>query len=165
MNGKMVTEVIRILENYPQTQRNIELLRFELKHPRQINLDELIHSMNFAHGDGGQPSVPGHISNKTMYIAMNYQEIAAAETQELMDSVAVRLYPLEREVERLHYYMRLLSPQHQMIIELYYFQQHSWEENATIKDMAPRTAQRLRKNAVAALAEMYAYVNKEDEVI
>ncbi|WP_409969819.1 hypothetical protein RFF05_07925 [Bengtsoniella intestinalis] len=158
-------EVVHILENYSDTQRKISLLRYELEHPRQITADELIGALNFAHGEAGLPSAPGHISNKTMYIAMSYQETAAKETQELINAIAMRLYPLEREVSRLQHYMKLLTPSHQMIIELYYFQQRTWEEIAELKDMTPRTAQRLRQGAVAALSEMYAYVYKQEDEI
>ncbi len=119
-------EVLRILEAYPSTKRKIALLRYELEHPQQITSDELIGALNFAHGDG-QPSIPGHISNKTMYIAMSYQEQVTKTNSDIMDSIATRLYALEHEMNRLDYYLNLLDAPYRNIITLLYIDQVSWD--------------------------------------
>ena len=67
--------IVRLLENYPTMQRQIALLRYEMEHPAHISPSELIGAMSFAKGDGLGTS-SGHISDKTLYIAMNYQQKA-----------------------------------------------------------------------------------------
>ena len=70
---KVREQVMRILEEYPDIQRKIALLRYELEHPSLASADEMIESMAFAKHEGIS-QMKGHISNKTLYIALNYQE-------------------------------------------------------------------------------------------
>ena len=72
MSSNAKDRVISLLQNYRVTKRKIEQLRYELEHPAKVSPDEVIEAMNFAKGDGeGRPS--GSVSNKTLYIAMNFQ--------------------------------------------------------------------------------------------
>ena len=67
--------VMSLLQNYRATKRKIQQLRYELEHPTHVTPEEMIEAMSFAKGEGkGRPS--GSISNKTLYIAMNYQDAA-----------------------------------------------------------------------------------------
>ncbi len=158
MNSAAKTEVIRILENYPDTKRKISLLRYELEHPQQITSDELISALNFAHGDG-QPSAPGHISNKTMYIAMSYQEQVSKANSEIMDAIATKLFALERETNRLEYYLSLLDEPYRNIITMLYIDQISWDSISASIHASRRKANYLKAAAIDALVEMYTYAN------
>ena len=71
MNTEMKNRVLELLDNYHKRARLIALLRYELAHPARVTEKDLIGAMNFAHQEGlGRPE--GHISNKTLYIALNY---------------------------------------------------------------------------------------------
>ena len=71
MNIKTKTYVIGLLESYQKREKQVELLHYELSHPISISKNEMIGTLALAHGDGGcRPD--GHISDKTLYIAMNY---------------------------------------------------------------------------------------------
>ena len=75
MNHNAKDQVLSLLQSYRATKRKIEQLRYELEHPARVTPDEMIEAMNFAKGDGeGRPS--GSVSNKTLYIAMNFQSAA-----------------------------------------------------------------------------------------
>ena len=75
MKENMKNLVMTLLQNYRATKRKIEQLRYELEHPAKVSPDEMIEAMNFTKGDGeGRPS--GSVSNKTLYIAMNFQSAA-----------------------------------------------------------------------------------------
>ena len=63
---------------------------------------------SLGHGDGATHS-KGHISNKTLYIALNYQEQTDRANAEVREEVVDRLIALEREQERLAYYIALLK--------------------------------------------------------
>ena len=87
MNHNAKDQVLSLLQSYRATKRKIEQLRYELEHPARVTPDEMIEAMNFAKGDGeGRPS--GSVSNKTLYIAMNFQSAAdeanAALTHDLV---------------------------------------------------------------------------------
>lgn len=99
-------------------QRKIAVLRYELEHPATVSPDEMIEALSFARRDSeGRGS--GHISNKTLYIAMNYQTEAAQMSGQAMDEVVRQLIPLEREVNRLTHHVSLLSQRQGKIIRLY----------------------------------------------
>lgn len=149
--------VLNLLENYASMQKKIALLRYELEHPATISAEEMINSMAFTRGDDVGRS-EGMVSNKTMYIAMNYHQQAARLNQEVSDSIAQRLIPLENEVSRLHYYVDLMDSRFSQIIQFYYFEKKSWDEIADEAGCAVRTAQNLRKQAVDSLIETYEFV-------
>ena len=56
-------------------ERMIAVLRYDLEHPAKVNSSEQIEAMNYRRGDD-IGNVKGHISNKTLYIALNYEEQA-----------------------------------------------------------------------------------------
>ncbi len=157
MNTTIREQVIEILERYPEQKRKIALLHYELAHPQQITSNELIGSLNFAHGDGSMPSTPGRVSNKTMYIAMTYQEQTAAANSEVLDSIATKLFELEREVNRLKYYLDLLNESHKNIITLFYIDRVSWDDICNHNHISRRKANYLKAEAIDSLVEMYTY--------
>lgn len=149
-------DIIAKLEAYPSMQEKIALLRYELEHPASISPDEMLQAMSFTHPEGmGRPT--GTVSNKTLYIAMNYQSAAARENSGIMDEIVSRLLPLEREVNRLDYYLSFLDQRAADVIRLSYFQHKSWDTLARELGMSRRTAQNLRKAALDKLVEMYSF--------
>ena len=68
-NAETRTYVVRLLEFYQKRSKQIELLHYELYHPADISENEMIGALALAHGEGS--GAGGHISDKTLYIAMN----------------------------------------------------------------------------------------------
>ena len=100
--------VTSLLQNYRTNKRKIEQLRYELEHPARVSPDEMIEAMNFAKGDGeGRSS--GSVSNKTLYIAMNFQSAADEANVALTHDLVSHLVPLEQEINRLEHYVVLLE--------------------------------------------------------
>ena len=142
------TKVITLLQNYRATKRKIEQLRYELEHPARVTPDEMIEAMNFAKGDGeGRPS--GSASNKTLYIAMNFQSAADEANAALTHDLVSRLVPLEQDVA-------LLEPRQAEVIRLAYFEGHTWQQISAKTQITTRTLYKIRNQAVEELAEMYA---------
>ena len=144
-----------LLQNYRATKRKIEQLRYELEHPTRVTPDEMIEAMNFAKGDGeGRPS--GSVSNKTLYIAMNFQSAADEANASLTHDLVSRLVPLEQEINRLEHYVALLEPRQAEVIRLAYFEGHTWQQISAKTQITTRTLYKIRNQAVEELAEMYA---------
>lgn len=149
-------DVLKMLNAYTENMRKIALLRYELEHPAHISPDEMIEAMAFAQGDGsGTPS--NHISNKTLYIALNYRESAEQANSDTMDEIACRLFPLERERDRLHHYVALLDERMARIIRLCYFEKLPLEEVCAKMKVSTKTLRKQRVEAVDALAAMYEF--------
>ena len=120
MSNTIQAQVMALLEAYPDTVRKIAVYRYELEHMASVTPNEVIGSMNFTHSDG-IGAVTGHISNKTAYIAMHYQEKAAALTEEATGDLAVRLWDMEQKLDRLHFYVSLMPPRQRKVLRLHYF--------------------------------------------
>lgn len=152
-------EVEQKLKDYPELKRKISLLEYEQEYPVRISEREMVEAMNYAKGDGsGSPS--GHVSNKTMYIALNYQQIVERINRETKDDIACHLALLSREAARLEFYISLLSPRQEQVIRQSYFEQKTNEEIGKSLSLAVRTVKDAKKRAIDMLTEMYNYVSE-----
>ena len=75
----------------------------------------------------------------------------------LRKKVVGQLVTLEREQERLNYYVSLLGPRHAELLKLLYFEGYSQEECAKKLEIATRTVRRIKDDAIAELVEMYSF--------
>ena len=121
--------VVGLLESYQKRSKQIELLHYELSHPVHVSGQEMIEARALGQGDGqGRPG--GHASNKTLYIALNYQNRTDNMNGDTIDEVAKQLVTLEREQERLKYYVSLLNERQKKVIQLFYFNGMTQDEVA-----------------------------------
>lgn len=154
MNANMKEYVMNLLDGYHRRAREIALLRYELAHPVRVTDQEMIGAMNFARQTGmGHPE--GHISDKTFYIALNYQEQASRLNDETTGELSARLIALEREQARLEYYMSLLEPRQAQILRGIYIEKKPRETVAEEQGLSVRRLQEVKALAVDNLTEMY----------
>lgn len=154
-NAETRTYVVRLLEFYQKRSKQIELLHYELSHPADISENEMIGALALAHGEGS--GTGGHISDKTLYIAMNYQQRTENANQGTRAEIVNQLVELENQQERLNYYVSLLKKRHAEVLKLLYFEGYSQEECAVKLDITTRTVRRIKDDAIDELAEMYSF--------
>lgn len=89
MDNKYLNEVLERLESYRKKEQQIELLRYELQHAKQVSPTELIEAMTFQTRDADASQtdlypkdVPG--------IALSYQHIAAQLNEEAVGELMSR---------------------------------------------------------------------------
>lgn len=156
MNIDTKTYVVGLLESYQKRSKQIELLHYELSHPAHVSANEVIGALALAHNDGG--GHPGsHASDRTLYIALNYQDRANQMNHDASGEAIERLVALEQEQERLKYYVSLLTERRARVIKLTYFEGYTQEDVAAKMDVAKRTVQMLKAQAIDDLAAMYDY--------
>ena len=114
MNAEMKNYVIKLLETYHDRERKIAVLRYDLEHPSEVGVTEQIEAMNYGSGEGVGHS-KGHISNKTLYIALNYEEQAKQLNAESAKEIADELFILERRQKKLLYYISFLKSARQRL--------------------------------------------------
>lgn len=158
MNIDMKAKVIRLLETYADRARQIDLLHYEMQHSAQISPEEMIDGMSLGHGEGIGGSSKGHISDKTMYIALNYQERMERLNTESVNEISKRLLALEAEQDRIRFYVSRLDRREAEVIRSFYFEGLSWEETAKKVGVALRTVHKIKNRAFDRLAEWYAYM-------
>lgn len=154
-------KVLSILNDYPNITRKISILRYELEHPVSVSPEEMLESMNFAHGDGGGFS-GGNVSNKTLYIAMNYQYAADQANAEITDQILSRLLPLEQTIKRIDYYLGLLTTDEETILRHIYIEKQRLSDTAADLGISVWTVRRFRDKAVERLAEMISFAEGAD---
>lgn len=149
--------VLKQLEEYRNDLRRIAQLRYELEHPAHVSAEELMSAMALGHEESDAPSSTGHISDKTLYIALNYQEEVKRMNAEVKESIAIRLFPLERRVDRLEHYVGLLDERQRAIIRRHYFEGCTLEQLGAELQISPKTLRKLKNAAIDMLTKMYEY--------
>lgn len=157
MNIEIKLQVEAFLKAYPERERQISLLRYEMRHIAHITPEEMITEMSLGHGGSSCRNGKGHISNKTMYIALNYQEQMEKINTESMNEIAERLLKLEREQDRIRYYVSLLVRREAEVIRLFYFEEMTMENVEEKMCLSAKTVRKLKNQAVESLAEMYEF--------
>lgn len=147
--------VIQELESYPRTLRQIAVLRYELEHPVQVSTEEMLDAMAFARGEHLR-STPGHISDKTLYIAMNYRQKANEVNAEISRETSTKLLELERKKNRIDYFVGMLDSRKAEVIRLCFFKGMTIEGAAEKLDISAKTAQNAKKKALEDLTELFA---------
>lgn len=160
MNTDMKEHVIKLLEGYSERERQIALLHYEMLHTARVSPEEVIDSMSMSHSDDiGGGSSRGHISNKTMFIALNYQERMDHLNIESMDEIAGHLLELKAEQDRIRYYVTLLEKREAEVIRLFYFEGHSKEDIAKKIKVVQRTVNKIKTRAIDHLVELYTFTS------
>ena len=156
MSDTVKKYVLELLTNYHENQLQIALLRYEMEHPAHITADEMIESLTYGRSDilGGSN---GHVSNKTLYIALNYQDKTNRANAEAVDDIAVRLNELEQRQKRLLHYLDLMEEEYSTILRAFYFENKSTEDIAQTLHIHPRTVFKRKEKALDRLCEMYAF--------
>lgn len=159
MSNEIKLYVVRLLETYKSDMQQIAILRYELAHPQQVLSTEMLEALALAKGDGGKGNT-GYISDKTYYIAMNYQEKAESMNQENVSSISKELRQLEQKVSRLEHCVSQLIPAQQSVVRGIYFESKGLKNLATELHLSERTLQRYKESAVDVLVAMYETLSK-----
>lgn len=159
MTSDMKKHVVHLLDTYHKRARQIAVLRYELSDPVKITEEEMIDTLQFTHQiDSGHPE--GHISNKTPYTALNYQEKAELLNAETFSEIYTELMELEQEQARLEHYVSLLEPRQERILRQTCFEKIAQETVAEELGVTVRRVQAIKAQAINELAEMYSLTAK-----
>ena len=158
MNDDMKSYVVSLLETCQARKRKIALLHYELEHPAHTSEAEIISAMALGHGaSNGSGHVEGHISDKTLYIALNYQSKVNKMNADTKEEIVVQLVEMEHEQKRLEYYVSLLAYRQAEVIKLTFFEGRAQNDVARELAIVPRTVRRIKEEAVDKLVEMYSF--------
>ena len=154
MNIDVRNHVIYLLDTYHKRARQIAVLRYELTNPAMVTDSEVLEAMQFARSEGIRRPA-GHISNKTLHIALNYREQAKRINAENLDEISTELVKLTEEQSRLEYFVSLLEPRQEKILRLTCFERVPQEAVAKELGITVRRVQAIKAQAIDELAEMY----------
>ena len=149
-------KVLDLLNTWMVREQRIALLRYEMEYPAHVSADDVIDALAFGHRSH-EGSTTGHISNKTLYIALNYQEEVTNNNAAILDEIAVQLYKLERQQERLDHYIALLPKREADILRLSFRDGNNNRQIGEMLGITSRTVRSCKAHAVDHLCELYSY--------
>lgn len=158
MNSDVRANVLKLLRSSRKREQKIKLLQYELLHHASISGDEAIADMTF-NKTKEDACCPIHFSDKTLYISLNYQELAEKVNTEAVREVVAELAELEDVQNRLRYYVSLLADRQALVIRRAYFDGCAWDQIADEMGIVRRTAHKIKNQALDNLACMYEYVD------
>lgn len=151
-------DVIALLKTYPKMMQKINLLEYERQHPAQVSTQEVISGLALAHPLSEEPGAAGHISNKTMQIALNFQEETDRLNYATVMEIDQELSTLRGRIEKLEFYVSQLDKKQAEVIRKYYFEEKTWPELQREMHMSSRTLVKRRDDGLAALMAMGQYM-------
>lgn len=154
MSAESRDQVIHLLETYHEREQKIALLKYELLNFPQASPGEVMDGMSLGHNCELSPHT-GYVSNKTLFIALNYQERTEQINAETLSDILGELNEVKRVQNRLTYYVSILSPQQEKVIRRFYFESISWDQIAEEVKVALRTVHKIKNRAFDKLAEFY----------
>lgn len=152
--------VIDALRSYTPSKKKISLLQYELEHPSHVSQEELIESLSLTKAEGGGVRSPGHISNKTMMIALQYQDAAQRMNSDVVAEIVQELSVLEDEVGRIDYYLSLLDKGQALVLRRHYIEQKPWAEIGAEVNLSQRAVSNRRDAGLDELAEMFGFLDR-----
>ena len=157
MEQTIQEKVINTLTALPDLDEKIALLRYEMDHCVRVSPTEMIHAMSFSRGEG-IGTAPGHISDKTLYTALNYEEKMRDINTEVFEPIVQKICQLEEERDRITHCISLLSPKQAQIVRLTFIDQKTTDQIADSMEISSKTVIRQRKCAIDRLCNMYTFI-------
>lgn len=153
--------IVGKLEAYNSVKEKLALLCYELSHPAQITDEDYLEAVAIG-SPRMDPSTKGCGSNldKTLGLALSYREKADRLNAEVVSEVFREWQELQTEINRMDFYMGLLSAEHRQVLQMYYVQSKKWTEIESETSVPKRTLMRRRTEAIDRLTEMYNYTGK-----
>ena len=150
--------VIKLLETYPKVKKKVKLLEYERLHPSQVSQEEVINGLALSHPLDGGPGSAGHISDKTMQIALNFQDETERLNYATVLEIDQELQILRIRIEKLEFYVSQLEKKQAEVIRKYYFEEKTWPEIQKEMHISSRTLSKYRDDGLDALAAMGQYM-------
>lgn len=157
---EIASEVIGLLKSYQTMKRWTEQLRYELGSSGIISEKELIECMALGSHTEGQGYRNNHLSDRTMAIALSYKDDIDRMRHGTHIDIIKELFSIEKEIERLEYYVSLLGENEATVVRLLYFERRTWDEAEKALNVSNRTIFNYRKRAIKGLVSMYSLLRE-----
>ena len=157
MSKEKKQRILDLLNSYQDRKQKIGVLRYELENLVRISVDEMIDVMTYGWHDNGLGSPKGDFSNKTLYTAMSYKEMAERINTETAHEIAAKLLEEEQCQNKLDHHIGLLEKRQADVIRLVFLEKITVKDVAKQYGMTDRTITRIKNIAIEKLAELYTY--------
>ena len=161
--SKVKDKVLDLLVNFRSNERRIALLRYEIINPPHVTADEIIEALTFSHsaitGSSGTWASGSGPSDKVFHVALNYEDRMKRLNEGALNDIVFQLYALERQRERLLYYISLLDKTEEEIIRMTYIDGLVNEKIAQKLGISIRSVTKHRGQAINRLCAMFEFMS------
>ena len=144
------------MKSYKANKQKADALRYEYEHFEAVTPEDTISAMSFSHGSDGIRAPAGHTSDKTAYIALNYQNKTNQSNYRTKADILDEYIPVSQAVDRLEHHMSLLMPREAKILYLRYRDGMKFAQIAEEMQLSTKSISNIHKSAISRLCEMYA---------
>lgn len=153
--------IVEKLREYPVLQERMNLLRFELSNVAHASEKDVLDSLAYS-TPTYEPVTGGNADkqDRIMKVALSYKNLAAKMNDEAVKDVLKEMDEIRTQLERMDYYIGLLTEEQQKILQLYYFQKKGWYDIERETNYSRRTLTKRRNEAIVRLVQMYNYMGE-----
>ena len=98
------------LKEYPMLKRKETILKYESQHPQHVTEHEVIGALALSHSVQEMAGSAGYISDKTMRIALQFQDETERLNRDASFEIAQELFNVRRKMKKLEFYVSQLPP-------------------------------------------------------
>lgn len=107
-------------------KRKETILEYESQHPQHVTEHEVIGALALSHSVQEMAGSAGYISDKTMRIALQFQDETERLNRDASFEIAQELFNVRRKMKKLEFYVSQLPPKQAEVIRKHYFEEYSW---------------------------------------
>lgn len=151
--------IVEKLKMYPMLQEKLSLLRFELSNVTHISENDVLDSL--AYRSSTREVIAGKNSDnrdRMMKMALSYTDLSIQMNTETIEEICQELDEVKSQVDRMDYYMSLLTPEQKQVLQLCFFQRKTWSDIEEESGYSRRTLTKRRNEAIRRLVQMYNYM-------
>ncbi len=154
-------EVVNKMRGYAFLRQKRQLLEYELSHTVSISEEELLDTLAVG---TSMRSVPVKNSDgnrdRVLDLATSYRGKAEKPNREAHNKVAQEWKAVRSKLDRLDFYMSLLTSEQREILRLCYMERLTWQEIEEKTGYSRPTLVHRRTEAIEKLTEMYHYTSR-----
>ena len=105
------------LKEYPMLKRKETILKYESQHPQHVTEHEVIGALALSHSVQEMAGSAGYISDKTMRIALQFQDETERLNRDASFEIAQELFNVRRKMKKLEFYVSQLPPHYNPLLE------------------------------------------------
>ena len=132
----------------------------EFVDPQHVTEHEVIGALALSHSVQEMAGSAGYISDKTMRIALQFQDETERLNRDASFEIAQELFNVRRKMKKLEFYVSQLPPKQAEVIRKHYFEEYSWPALQKELHVSSRTLINRRDEGLNELATMYQYMEQ-----
>jgi predicted DNA-binding protein (UPF0251 family) len=149
-----MTKVEKLLANYQEMKRTLDLLAFRINYFSGLSEDHIIEDLTFTTPEGERVTTSG-VSDKTSRIAFAYQNTSYEQSKEILQELVRRYRALRSDLDLLEFCITLLEEELSEIITDLVINGMEWEEVCSKYNISRTTLGRFRQRAEEKIAGMF----------